>query len=61
MLTNWHRWSGNVNQLASEAAAWQPDVTVIEGADHHYRETEQALGAELVRWLGEQNGIGNQL
>ena len=41
---------------SAEATAWQPDVKVIEGADHHYRKTEQALGTELVGWLEAQYG-----
>ena len=34
---------------------WQPEVTVIEGADHHYRQGRGELNSELIHWLEQQN------
>lgn len=39
---------------------WQPDVTVIEGADHHYRSGRDTLNRELSGWLQGQNLVSDQ-
>lgn len=52
-----------IESLAAEsgAANWQPQVRVIEGANHHYRDTERELERELVGWLQDQHGNADPL
>ena len=50
-----------IAQLANQAdEGWQPQVTVIEGADHHYRSGRDTLNRELSRWLQGQNQVPGQ-
>ena len=46
-----------IETLASRSTEtrWQPEVTVIEGADHHYRQGRGELNSELIHWLERQN------
>ena len=50
-----------ITRLASQADdRWQPQVTVIEGADHHYRSGRDTLNRDLSRWLQGQNWVPGQ-
>ncbi len=50
-----------IGQLASQSDdPWQPQVSVIEGADHHYRSGRDELNRELSRWLQGQNRVAGQ-
>ena len=45
-----------IEDLATASGGqWSAEVTVIAGADHHYRTGREQLQLQLSRWIQQQN------